>query len=76
MRLDHGQIEVVDDALAEVLRRKTGAERLAIANGLYLSARRMLTNHLRTQHPDWYDSQVAREVARRLTHAAVVVPRA
>lgn len=30
MRLDEGQIEVVDDATAEVLRRKTPAERIRI----------------------------------------------
>jgi hypothetical protein len=70
MRLDRGQIEVVDDALADVLRQKTGAERLAIANGLFLSARRMLTSYLRTQHPDWSDPQIAREVARRLSHGS------
>ena len=29
MRLDPGQIEVMDDAMAEVYRRKTPAERLA-----------------------------------------------
>mgnify|MGYP003416368647 FL=1 len=30
MRLDKGQIEVVDDAMAEVLRHKTPAERIHI----------------------------------------------
>lgn len=70
MRLDPGQIEVVDDALADVLRRKTGAERLAIANALFLSAGRMLTSHLQTQHPDWDDQHIAREVARRLSHGS------
>ncbi len=71
MRLDRGQIEVVDDALAAVLRQKTGAERLAIANGLFLSARRMLTSFLRTEHPEWDDRRVAREVARRLSHGSI-----
>ncbi len=47
-------------ALAAVLRQKTGAERLAIANELFLSARRMLTSFLRTEHPDWDDQQRAR----------------
>jgi hypothetical protein len=67
VRLDPGQIEVIDDEMAAVIRQKSGAERLAIANGLYLSVRRMLTNHLRSEHPDWSDDQVTREVARRIS---------
>ncbi len=70
MRLDPGQIEVLDDQMAAVLRQKTGAERLAIANGLFLSARRMLTSQLRAEHPDWSDTQIARDVARRLAHGS------
>ncbi len=70
MRLDRGQIEVVDDAMAAVLRAKTGAERLAIASGLFASARRMLTSHLQAEHPEWDAARVAREVARRLSHGA------
>jgi len=70
MRLDAGQIEVIDDQMAAVLRQKSGAERLAIANGLFLSARRMLTSHLRSEHPEWSDDQIAREVARRLSHGS------
>jgi hypothetical protein len=30
MRLDRGQIEVLDEAMAEVLRRKTPAERISV----------------------------------------------
>ena len=71
MRLDRGQIEVIDDAMAAVLRRKTGAERLAIASGLFASARRMLISHLRAEHPDWDDERVTREAARRLSHGAI-----
>lgn len=71
MRLDAGQIEVVDDAMADVLRKKTGAERLAIAFGLFSSARRTLINVLTDQHPDWTPDQVIAEAARRLSHGAI-----
>ncbi len=71
MRLDPGQIEVMDEAMATVLREKTGAERLAIANRMWISAREMLTCNLRAKHPDWDDRQVKREVARRLSHGLV-----
>lgn len=71
MRLDAGQIEVMDDRMAEIYRNMTGAWRLAIANDMYESARRMLLSHLRTTHPDWSEDQIIREVARRLAHGAV-----
>lgn len=71
MRLDAGQIEVMDDAMAEIYRQMTGAQRLAIASGMYASARRMLLSHLRATQPDWSDEQIIREAARRLSHGAV-----
>lgn len=64
-------IEVMDDAMAEVIRAKTGAERLSIASGMYASARRMLLSHLRSEHSDWDEARVQEEAARRLSHGAV-----
>ena len=66
-----GDIEVVSDEMAAVLRSKSGAERLAIASGMYQSARQMLVSHLRSVHPDWDGRQIDREAARRLSHGAV-----
>lgn len=71
MRLDPGQIEVVDDEMAAVLRRMTGAQRLRIANGLFLSARRMLLCMLRAERPDWSEEQINQEAARRISHGSV-----
>ena len=71
MRLDAGQIEVMDDQMAEILRQKTGAERLAIASGMFASARRMLLSHLRATHPEWSEEQIRREAGRRLSHGAI-----
>ncbi len=64
-------IEMMDDRMAEVLRSKTGAERLQIANDMFESARSMLLYHLQTTHPEWNPQQLQREVARRLSHGAV-----
>jgi hypothetical protein len=61
-------LDMVDDQMAEVLRTKTGAERLQIASGMFVSASRMLVSHLRAQHTDWDDDRVRREAARRLSH--------
>lgn len=71
MRLDRGQIEVVDDAVAEILRSKTPSERLQIASGLWSFGRELVVNVLRSQHPDWDERKIAREAARRLSHGAV-----
>lgn len=64
-------LEVVDDEMAEIFRRKTGAERLQIAFGLFSSARRMLTSHLASEHPDWDEERIQREVARRISRGEV-----
>lgn len=71
MVLDPRRIEVVDDAMADVLRRKTPAERIGIGFGLWRSAQRMLRSHLASAHPDWDEARLGREVARRLSHGVV-----
>ena len=70
-RLDRGQIEVVDDQMAEVLRSKTPAERIRIGFSLWTSARNMLMVHLKSTHPEWNKQKLNREVAGRLSHGAV-----
>lgn len=60
----------MDDDMAEVIRAKSGAQRLRIASDMYASARRMLMVHLRSQHPDWDEQQVQLEAGRRLSHGA------
>lgn len=70
MKIDR-QIEVIDDDTAAMLRAKTGAERLAIASRMYAYARRTILLRIRSEHPDWQESQVIREAARRLSHGAV-----
>ncbi len=71
MRLDPGQIEVVDDLMAEVLRRKTPAERIEIGFKLWEATRSMLMAHLGKTHPEWDAQKLEREVARRLSHGSV-----
>ena len=70
MRLDAGQIEVVDEDMAEVLRQKQPWERIEIGFNLWIDARKMLTSHLTATHPDWTEEQIRREVARRMSHGA------
>lgn len=63
--------EVLDDAMAEILRRKTPAERLAIGFELWEFARRTILANLQREHPDWDEAALKREVARRISHGAV-----
>jgi hypothetical protein len=63
--------EVVDHQMASILREKSPAERLAIAHGMWRSARNMLFSALRGQNVDWTEEQIQSEVARRLSHGAV-----
>ena len=65
------RFDMLDDDMANVLREKTEAERLAIGHGLWRSASRMLHNVVQSNHPDWSPEQVQLEVARRLSHGAV-----
>ncbi|MDH4155331.1 MAG: hypothetical protein OEV01_16255 [Nitrospira sp.] len=70
MRLDDGQIEVLDQAMADVLRHKTPAQRLQVGFALWDSTKRMLTAHLSAEHPDWTPKRISQEVVRRMSHGA------
>jgi hypothetical protein len=60
------QIELLDDAMVEILRAKTPAERLAMAFDCNRTMRLRMAGHLRTRHPDWTEEQIHAEVARRM----------
>ena len=67
-RLDPRSVEIVDEDVAQILRAKTGAERLAIAFEMFDSVWNMLTSMLTADHPDWSEQEVRGEVIRRLSH--------
>jgi len=71
MRLDRGQIEVLDDAVAELLRQKTPAERIQIGFTLWQSAHSMLMTHLKKTHADWSEERVKQEVVRRFSRGTL-----
>ncbi len=63
--------EVLDDAMATILSRKTPTERLEIAFGLWRFARQVVEETLRRDHPEWDDVTLRRHVAQRMSHGAV-----
>jgi len=71
MVIDERNIEIIDDVMAKILRERTPQQRLVIAFNLWASARKQLSNYLRAEHPDWSDSMIQKEVAKRLSHGVV-----
>ncbi|RLS54832.1 MAG: hypothetical protein DWH95_12355 [Planctomycetota bacterium] len=65
------KFEMMDDAMADILRQKTPAERLRIGGRMWKSARVMLRGAIRTANPDWPEDQVNREIAHRISHGAI-----
>jgi hypothetical protein len=71
MKIDKRNIEIIDDVMAGILREKTPQQRLAIAFNLWTSAKKQLSNYLQAEHPDWSDSMIQKEVAKRLSRGTV-----
>ncbi len=59
-------IEVIDDATAAMYRAMTPAQRIAAACDAHDTAFAMTSAQVRRSHPDWTQSQVRAESARRL----------
>ncbi|HEY3394774.1 MAG TPA: hypothetical protein VGK58_18860 [Lacipirellulaceae bacterium] len=64
--IDPRNIEVVEDALAAVLRQKTPAERIAMIGSANRTARMIAAAGIRYQHPDWDEVKIQNEVIRRV----------
>ena len=64
-------VEVIDDAMAEVMRQKTPQERLMIGFRMWESAREIVRASIQQNHPDWNEKQIRRETARRMSHGAI-----
>jgi len=65
-RLDDRQFEIVDPRVADALRAKTTAERVAMIGACNETMRLLIEGRLRTSHPVWTDAAIAAEVARRM----------
>jgi len=70
MRRDHGPIEVLDDAMATVLRAKTPAEKIAMIAAAHRTVRLLAAASVRYQHPDWTEEQIQAAAVKRVAHGA------
>lgn len=68
MRLDKGQIEVVDDKVAEILKKKTGQERLKMVWDAWTFFHQSLESYLKGVHPEWTQEQIQKEMVKRVTY--------
>jgi hypothetical protein len=64
------QIEVVDEAVAAILRRKTFAEKVAIVQSMNRTCRLIVSAGIRSAHADWDEDRVRQELLRRMTRGA------
>jgi hypothetical protein len=55
---------------AAIFRKMTGAQRLRIAIEMCETGRKLTLNRLRSQHPDWDDRQLKRELLKYAFHPA------
>ena len=63
---DDVRVEVVNDAIAGILRGKTPEERVLIGGFSWRTAQMMMLAQVASRHPEWSSDEVARETARRL----------
>jgi hypothetical protein len=60
------RVEVVDDAIADILRGKSFAEKLQMIAGGWPLLRAMHASQVRRAHPDWDETLVQAETSRRM----------
>jgi hypothetical protein len=69
MRVDPRDIELLDDRIAKLLRRRSVDDGLRAIDSLFLSAREIVTATVRAQYPSWPEPRVRAEVVRRMASA-------
>jgi isopropylmalate/homocitrate/citramalate synthase len=64
--LENPRVDVADDLIAAVFRKKTPAERIAMIVDAHETARQLARAGIRYHHSDWTEAQVREELARRM----------
>lgn len=65
------RFEIIDDQMAEILRRKSDVQRLRSVDSFWRSARAILRAAIVTEHPNWDRDRVNVEISRRISNGAV-----
>jgi len=70
LRLDQGQIEVVDVKVADILKKMSGPERLKMVWDAWIFFERRIRLFLKAAHPDWSEEMIQKEISRRIIHGS------
>ena len=65
------RFEIIDDEMAEILSRKTPAERIRSVDHFWQLARAITRAAIRTEHPGWDTDRVNNEIAHRISNGLV-----
>lgn len=68
--MESSRIEVIDDDMCALLKKKSSLERLEIAFGLWRSAKIQLFNSIQSKHPEWDEEKIRQEIVKRMSHGA------
>ena len=68
LRLDRGQIEAIDDKTAEIMKSKSGKERLNMVWDAWAFFEKRIRVYLKNMHPEWTEEQIQKEIVKRVTH--------
>ncbi len=62
--------DVIDDTYAALLATKTPAEKVAMVNNCFKTAKVLIAAGARLRHPEWDEVEVQKEVCRVLIHGS------
>lgn len=62
--------DVIDDTYAAFLATKTPAEKVAMVNNCFKTAKVLIAAGVRLRHPEWDEVKVENEVCRVLIHGS------
>lgn len=68
LRLDKGQVEVLDDKVAEIIKMKSGPERLNMVWEAWTFFEKRIRLYLINIHPDWTQEQIQTEIVKRVAY--------
>jgi len=65
--LDPRRIELLDPEVVAMLKAKSPAEKLEMAFKIQKFTRGVLFSRIRSQHPDWTETEIGKAVAQRMS---------
>jgi len=70
MKVDSRDIEIIDEQMVELFQNISGEEKWLLASQMHKSLCSLLREYIKSQNPDWNESQIEKEMARRLGYGS------